>query len=183
MNPQAKNTYMQNKLNILKFIFLVTLLSNSTTSQSGIENVQINQYLPEISLNGLTNKSHNFREYRGKPLIINIWASWCGPCNEEMHSIELLNKKYGKNQFHLIGISIDDDVQTARTFVHSNRLSFDNFIDKDLILENTLGAKTIPLTILVDDKGRVVEKVYGSRDWMSNESKSLIQRKLNTNLR
>jgi len=76
----------------------------------------------------------------------------------------------------VIGISTDDDAIAAQTFVVRARLSFDNFVDHNLVLENMLGANTIPLTVLVDANGRVVQKIRGSRDWTSRASIELVER-------
>jgi thiol-disulfide isomerase/thioredoxin len=110
----------------------------------------------------------------GKPLLINVWASWCGPCRAEMGSIERLYQRYGKQGFNVIGISTDDDHAAAARFVKVSGVSFANYIDRNLVLENLLGADRLPLTVLVDDEGRVIKKMTGSRQWDSPESINLV---------
>lgn len=129
--------------------------------------VKVGAYLREVTLQGLTNKPKKLAEYRGKPLIINVWASWCGPCRDEMGSIERLSRRFGGKKFNVIGISTDDDAIAAANFIKESKLTFNNYIDSNLQLENMLGANTIPLTILVDSRGRVLKKVRGSQDWDS----------------
>lgn len=131
--------------------------------------------LRDVQMNGLLGKSAKFSDFRGKPLIINVWASWCGPCRDEMASLERLHRKYGGKQFNVIGISVDDYVEKATAAVKESRMSFRNFQDHKLILENMLGANTIPLTVLVDAKGRVLVKVRGSRQWDSPDAVQAIQ--------
>ncbi len=75
-----------------------------------------------------------------------------------------------RTQFTVIGISTDDHPEAALAFVQKTKTSFSHFIDQRLLLENMLGADRLPLTILVDAQGRVVDKVVGAREWDSPES-------------
>ena len=131
--------------------------------------VKVGGYLREVTLDGLNGQTKKFSDYKGRPLIINIWASWCGPCRDEMGSLEQLAQRYNGKEFNIIGISTDDYRNKAEAFIKQAEVSFENFIDHKLLLENMLGANTIPLTVLVDADGRVLEKVRGSRVWDSPE--------------
>ncbi len=126
--------------------------------------------LRAVSLDGLNTGDRPLSDYRGRPLIINVWASWCGPCRAEMGSLERLAQRYNGDAFNIIGISIDDYRDRATAFVDKAELSFDNYIDHKLFMENMLGATTIPLTVLVDADGRVLMKVRGPREWDSEET-------------
>jgi len=116
--------------------------------------------------------------FRGKPLIINVWASWCGPCRQEMSSLQRLSQIDTRKQFRVIGISTDDDAIAATEYVVKSKLSFENFVDHQLLMENMLGANTIPLTLLVDANGRVLAKIRGSRDWTSPAAIALVEKTL-----
>jgi len=129
--------------------------------------VPIGSVLRDARLNGLSGKSRLLSDYRGKPLIINVWASWCGPCREEMGSLEKLSRRYGGKQFAVIGISTDDYVDKAKAFVTYSKTTFSHYIDRNLQLENMLGANRLPVTLLIDAQGRVLSKTYGARDWDS----------------
>jgi thiol-disulfide isomerase/thioredoxin len=145
--------------------------------------IKIGARLPEAMLQGLVSKSKKLSEYRGKPLVINVWASWCGPCRDEMSSIERLARRFGGKKFNVIGISTDDDSIAAANFIQESKLTFNNYIDHDLQLENMLGANTIPLTILVDANGRVLKKVRGSQTWDSAKLLSLLSNTFNIELK
>ncbi len=136
--------------------------------------VIVGSYLREATLHGLIGKSRKFSEFHGKPLIINVWASWCGSCREEMGSLDRLARKYGGRKFQVIGISTDDDENAAAAYIKQANVSFETFIDSKVFLENMLGANTIPLTLLVDAHGRVLRKVRGSHEWDSAEFLTLI---------
>ena len=139
-------------------------------------------HLREASLKGLNGKERMLSEFKGKPLIINIWASWCGPCRAEMGSLERLAQKYNGREFNIIGISTDDYHNKAMAFIEQTGITFENYHDSKLILENMLGANTIPLTVLVDEYGRILEKVRGAREWDSPEIIDAIGRVLNVNM-
>ena len=126
--------------------------------------------LREAQMQGLSGPSRKLSAFRGKPLLINVWASWCGPCREEMGSLQRLSRRYGGKQFDVIGISTDDYPDRAAAFLRQSGTTFSNFIDSRLVLENMLGADRLPLTLLVDAQGRVIGKFYGAKQWDSPEA-------------
>jgi thiol-disulfide isomerase/thioredoxin len=144
--------------------------------------VEIGAVLREVEMTGLSGPSRKKSAFRGKPLIINVWASWCEPCRNEMASLDRLARRYGGRQFNVIGISTDDYRDRASAFLLRARTSFGHYIDNDLILENMLGADKIPLTLLVDAQGRVQAKIYGAKEWDSAACKALIAKTLGISL-
>ena len=148
---------------VLTFLLTSVLSSNAFAGTPG--EVKIGSTLREATLHGFDGETKTFSDYRGKPLIINVWASWCGPCRAEMASLQRLAGRYNGKQFNVIGVSTDDNRHAAAAFIKQSNLTFDNFLDRKLILENMLGANTIPLTILIDADGRVLKKVRGAYEW------------------
>jgi thiol-disulfide isomerase/thioredoxin len=149
-------------------VFLASAISATAFADTPGE-VMEGEFLREATLRGFSGNTKTFSDYRGKPLIINVWASWCGPCREEMGSLIRLARRYNGKQFNVIGISTDDYRDKAAEFIRKAKISFANYLDSRLMLENMLGANTIPLTVLVDAEGRVLAKVYGAREWDSPE--------------
>lgn len=136
--------------------------------------VAVGGTLPEATLLGLSGPSRRLSDFRGKPLIINVWASWCGPCRQEMGSLERLSRRKGAERFTVIGISTDDYPERAKAFLQQSDTRFSHFIDQRLVLENMLGANRIPLTVLVDAQGRVLGKYYGAEEWDSPKALKII---------
>src|SRR5450755_2312073 len=136
--------------------------------------VPIGGILSDATLHGLNGPSRALGSFRGKPLIINVWASWCGPCRQEMASLERLAWHDEARHFAIIGISTDDDAAEAAKALKDTNATLSHFIDQGLQMENMLGASRLPLTVLVAADGRVVEKIYGARQWDSTESLRLI---------
>ena len=153
---------------IFSFLFLASAISATAFAGTPGE-VPIGGYLREATLQGFSGNTQKFSDYRGKPLIINVWASWCAPCRAEMGSLDRLARRYGGKQFNVIGISTDDDGNAAAAFIRKSKVSFVNYLDSKVFLENMLGANMIPLTVLVDANGRVLEKVHGAHEWDSPE--------------
>jgi thiol-disulfide isomerase/thioredoxin len=144
--------------------------------------VEVGEFLRDSPMQGLSGPSRLLSDYRGKPLIINVWASWCGPCREEMGSLQRLSRRYGGKQFNVIGISTDDHMDRAVLFLKRTNTTFSNFIDTRLMLEHMLGAERLPLTLLVDAQGRVLAKFYGAKDWDGPEALAVISRAFGTKL-
>ena len=157
---------------LLVFILLAGTATSVFANTPG--EVEVGGYLREATLHGFSGNSRKFSDFRGKPMIINVWASWCSPCRAEMGSLEQLSRRFGGKQFNIIGISTDDDASAAAAFIKQSQITFENYLDSKVFLENMLGASTIPLTILVDAKGRVLMKVHGIRQWDSPELLELI---------
>lgn len=158
---------------ILLTLFWI-LAAASAASASTLGEVEIGGVLRDAPMQGLSGNSRLLSDYRGKPLVINVWASWCGPCRAEMGSLEKLSRRYGGSRFRVIGISTDDYRDKAEAFLHQAKTSFSHYIDSRLLLENLLGADRLPLTLLIDAEGRVLSKTYGAKDWDSPESRAMI---------
>ena len=140
--------------------------------------VALGTALREARMHGLNGPDRLLSQYRGKPLLINVWASWCGPCRQEMGSLERLAWRDQGKRFTVIGISTDDSEAAAKRYLQSANASLNHYLDHALELENMLGADRLPLTLLVDGKGRVLGKFYGARAWDDAESAAWLDARL-----
>ncbi len=138
--------------------------------------VLVGQVLRDATLRGLNGPSRPLSSYRGRPLIINVWASWCAPCRAEMASLERLAWGDLAERLTVIGISTDDYVDRAQAWLRRSNATLNHYIDHQLELEHMLGASQLPLTVLVDAQGRVLAKVTGAREWDGPEARRLIER-------
>jgi thiol-disulfide isomerase/thioredoxin len=140
--------------------------------------VPVGQTVPDLKMSGLNGPPRSLASFRGRPLIINVWASWCSPCRKEAASLERLAWSEKGGQYTIVGISTDDDRGAALTWLKQSNATLSHYIDSapHWPLEKSLGASSIPLTVMVDSTGRVVGRVRGARDWYSAESIKLIER-------
>ncbi len=171
------------RLGGMKTFFLLLCLAAASAFAKTPGEVPIGGILREAPMQGLSGPSRMLSDYRGKPLVINVWASWCGPCRAEMGSLDRLARRYGGQKFAVIGISTDDYADAAQGFLKKAKTGFPHFIDNRLFLENMLGADHLPLTLLVDGQGRIVGKYYGAREWDNPEALQLISKAFRISLK
>jgi thiol-disulfide isomerase/thioredoxin len=140
--------------------------------------VAVGDVLPDVVMAGLNGPRKTLSSYRGRPLIINVWASWCSPCRKEAASLEQLAWSEAGRRYTVIGISTDDDRNAASQWLRQSNATISHYIDAGprWTLEHLLGASSIPVTVLVDTRGRVVARFRGARDWDSAESIELLER-------
>jgi len=164
-------------------LWLCFVIANSAWANS-LEEVPIGGLLREATLQGLNGPSRRLSTFRGNPLIINVWASWCGPCRSEMASLERLAWRAENNtHFVIIGISTDDYVDKAASLLKNTNATISHFIDTRLQMEDMLGASKLPLTVLVGADGRVIAKFYGAREWDGADAARLIDNTFSTAIR
>jgi len=137
--------------------------------------VGIGKTLGEASLSGLNGPDRALSSLLGQPLLINVWASWCGPCRAEMASLERVAWREEGRQFAIIGISTDDYRDQALAWLKNSNATISHYLDQQLQMEHMLGATRLPLTLIVDASGRVRLKVYGAREWDAPESLALVR--------
>ncbi len=170
-------------LNLAVYLFFwARILAYPSVIAAETTEIPVGKQLRDTTLWGLDGETSTFSLYRGKPLIINVWASWCGPCVAEMASLNQLSQNFNGKQFNIIGISTDDDPKAAIARLEKSKITFQNFLDSNLVLENMLGADRIPLTLLVDTNGIILEKIHGARDWISPDSLKRIESQFQVNL-
>ena len=158
-------------------LFLVGLIGATGVAAARTPGeVAVGDALRNATMQGLNGPSRALSHYKGLPMVINVWASWCAPCRQEMPSLERLSQRKGGRPFVVIGISTDDYPEAAKGFLKKSSTTFSHFIDQQLELENMLGADRLPLTLLIDAQGRVIAKFYGSKSWDSPESLALIDK-------
>ncbi|HJR71601.1 MAG TPA: TlpA disulfide reductase family protein [Gammaproteobacteria bacterium] len=148
-------------------LLLLVLGTAGTAGAQPSEDVPIGGTLRDATLRGLNGPPRKLSEFLGKPLIINVWASWCGPCRAEMASLERLAWRDESRDLTIIGISTDDYEDRASAALTSSNATITHFIDRNLLMEKMLGASRLPLTVLIAPDGRVLDKIYGAREWDS----------------
>lgn len=153
---------------------LATAAGAAAAPSAAAGEVRLGEVLREAPLQPLNGPPRMLSAFRGRPLLINVWASWCGPCRQEMASLERLAWHDAARGFDILGISTDDDADAARAWLRATNATLSHFIDSRLQLETMLGASRLPLTVLVSADGRVLAKFYGAREWDSAESLALI---------
>ncbi len=144
-------------------------------SKAGIQAIKSGTKAPHFSLEDLNGKKTELRHYRGKVVFLNFWATWCGPCKEEMPSMEELWKQFKDKDFVFLAISVDyAGVKPARELIEKHRYTFPVLIDSKSEALDLFQVRRIPTTILIDKKGLIVGKAVGPRDWKKQEIATII---------
>jgi thiol-disulfide isomerase/thioredoxin len=160
----------------LPLVVALSLLGSPALRGAAPDEVPVGGTLRPAMMRGLNGPARNLDGFRGRPLLINVWASWCGPCRAEMASLERLAWLDETRYFTIIGISTDDYVDKAQAALKESNATITHFIDQNLTLEHMLGASTLPLTVLVDADGRVLGRVHGAQEWDSPDALEYIHR-------
>ena len=131
---------------------------------------------PNFRLRDMKGKMVALSDLRGKVVLLNFWATWCGPCRIEMPAMEQLYRAYPRKDFEILAVSTDaQGVAVTRPFQQENNLTFPILHDADFRVGLAYGARSLPMTFIVDRRGVVRQQIFGARDWGAPEAYQLIQ--------
>ncbi|MGH7032539.1 MAG: TlpA family protein disulfide reductase [Stellaceae bacterium] len=136
--------------------------------------------VPELRLTDGEGRAHSLAAFRGKPLLLNIWATWCVPCREEMPSLDRLQAKLGASQLLVLPLSIDrQGLPVVRKFYAELGLaSLGMYLDQSGKAASELNTVGIPTTLLIDRSGREIGRKVGPAKWDSPEIVALLRERL-----
>lgn len=139
-------------------------------SKAGIQRIKAGTKAPNFRLEDLTGKKAELKHYKGKVVFLNFWATWCGPCKEEMPSMEELCKQFKDKDFVFLTISVDyAGVKPVKDFIEKHRYTFPVLIDPKCETLDLFEVKGIPTTFLIDKKGIIIGRAIGPKDWKKPE--------------
>jgi len=151
--------------------------------------VEIGSKAPEFTATDLrANKPATIADYRGKVVLVNIWATWCPPCRAEMPSMEKLYKKLPGTDFRIAAVSVDGDAfhpegseppSGIMAFANNLGLTFDILHDPSGDIRKAYDIFGVPESYLIDRDGVIVKRVIGAADWNTGDNEMLIRRLLN----
>jgi thiol-disulfide isomerase/thioredoxin len=134
----------------------------------------------EISFADATGRMRSLREFRGKAVLVNLWATWCGPCREEMPTLDRLQAKLGGETFEVIALSVDrggpERVADFLAEIGTSHLTV--YLADMAAVRRTVGVIGLPTTLLLDPEGREVHRVVGPAQWDNPEMIALIGERL-----
>ncbi len=137
---------------------------------------QIGATSPPFTLVDLEGRQVSLSDFRGKVVLLNFWATWCGPCRVEMPSMEALYKELRRDGFEILAVSVDaQGSAVTRPFQEAMGLTFPILHDPDYEVGGAYGARTLPISYVIDRNGIIQHRVVGARDWHSPKAKEFIQ--------
>jgi len=168
-----------------RMVFLLPLMAvlstggNPVGAEGTTSKPHIDHIAPNFSRMDMNHKQVNLADYRGKVVLLNFWATWCAPCLAEMPRFVAWQQKYGGSGLQIIGISMDDDEQPVRTAYRKYRLNYPVVMGDEKIGEMYGGIYGLPVTFLIDTKGKIRFQYQGAVDLsnVQNQIQTLLPQK------
>ena len=133
------------------------------------------QMTPAVVVNTLGGKQFNLDEMNGRVVLIDFWATWCGPCNVELPHMKQLAAKYANEPFELISISWDADEAKWKQFIATNGMTWNQYRDADHAVTNAFGINAIPHYFTIDANGALTAENLGSGSNIDGKIKKLVE--------
>ncbi|WP_455199035.1 TlpA family protein disulfide reductase [Kaarinaea lacus] len=167
------------------FAILITGLLLTPTHAAEPLGYHLNPVQPttaaDFTLKDMDDSSHSLKDYQGKVVMLNFWATWCPPCRHEMPSMEEVYQRYEDQGFAVLAINEWEDAD--RVFIYTGQLSipptFPILFDKLGVVADKYAVKGLPTTVLLNRKGQVVYRAIGGRDFNHPEVDKVIRALLN----
>ena len=133
---------------------------------------------PSLPLAGpdLEGRAIDLKSMKGRVLVVNFWATWCEPCRDEMPSLERLRGKLAGKPFDIITVNFGESAEKIAQFLGKEKVTLPVMLDTRKEMAKDWGVGGLPMTFLVDAKGRVRYSVFGERDWSEGPSLALVEK-------
>jgi cytochrome c biogenesis protein CcmG/thiol:disulfide interchange protein DsbE len=148
-------------------VFVLTIVGNAGFAQEGL----LNRPAPPFTRTDLENGRVSLASYRGKVVLLNFWATWCGPCIVEIPHFMEWQKQYGPRGLAVLGVSIDDDGAPVRAFAQKLHVNYPMVMGDARLGENYGGVLGVPVTFLIDRRGIIRARINGESDLHEMEEK------------
>jgi DsbE subfamily thiol:disulfide oxidoreductase len=129
---------------------------------------------PDFTLTTPDGKKVSLKDYRGKVVFLNFWATWCPSCRTEMPDMDKLYREYKAKGLEIVAVNVKDKKEDALKFVSSMKLTYPILLDPEGEAGLLYGAWGMPATYLIDRKGVVQARLWGPAEWYSPQARKLI---------
>jgi peroxiredoxin len=147
-------------------------------SSLGIQKINPPVKAKDFTLEDLEVSAVSLKDFQGKVVFLNFWATWCSPCRVEMPAMEKLWQKFKQEDFVILAVDLRERKEKINSFVKTNGYTFPVLLDSMGAVANTYGIRAIPTTYLLDSEGRIVGRALGARDWATADAFKLIEQLL-----
>jgi peroxiredoxin len=155
-----------------------TVLAQSKVNYKVIRNLEPmkeNSPTPDFSLPTPEGKKVSLKDFRGKIVFLNFWASWCAPCREEMPAMDRLYREFKDKNFVVLAVAVKDRKQDAISFVKELKLTYPIGLDPEGEVGLLYGAWGLPTTYLIGTKGEGLARAWGPAEWHGPAARNLIK--------
>ncbi len=150
------------------FFAVVVLIVTANCQQSPLPalKIQAGNIVPDIEVQDLKGKKTTLPLATGKIVVLNVWATWCGPCRHEMPSLDRLAAMLDDKHYSVVGLSVDTDDHVVREFLIERKVGFTSYMDPSMHVANEVfGIRAFPSTFVFGPDGRLMEVIEGWREW------------------
>jgi thiol-disulfide isomerase/thioredoxin len=130
---------------------------------------------PLLALSDLDGRAWTLAALRGRPVMLNFWASWCEPCRAEMPSLDLLAARHERDGLVVLTVNFKDGVDTIRRFLDAVPLTLPVLLDRDGAVARAWGVSVLPTTLLIDRHGQPRGTVRGEVDWTGGDGRAIVE--------
>ena len=166
------------KKNIFRILISVAVAFFLSIATSYAASEKLSGKSANFTLKSRSGKNIKLSELRGEVVMLNFWASWCGPCRKEMPLLEKIHKKYKKLGFTLLGINVEQDTTAAKRYLKDVKVSFPILFDKTNKTSKLYNVSAMPTTILIDRNGNKRFLHKGYKPGYENDYKKQIKKLL-----
>jgi thiol-disulfide isomerase/thioredoxin len=171
------------RLAVLSSIVLAIAVSTSllvSTPRKAAPAADLPQPVPALSFKDATGQPLTLADFRGRVVLLNIWATWCAPCRKEMPDLDRLEAELGAPGFLVLALSIDrGGLERVKKFFDETAIQhLAIYLDQQSAAMSVLAITGVPTTLLIDRDGREVRRWVGPAEWSSPEFRSLIRQQL-----
>lgn len=150
---------------ILISLLLLPLWAIAASPPQTLTPIKTQPPAPDFSLQDMDGNPVRLSDLRGKPVIVNFWATWCPPCREEMPSMQRAWEQLEPKGVVLLAINVGEDIDTVFQFTGSYPVAFPILFDQDGSVSNVWPMRGLPTTFVIDPQGRIVYRAIGGREW------------------
>jgi thiol-disulfide isomerase/thioredoxin len=138
---------------------------------------QAPEALPEVKFQDADGRERSLADWRGKTVLLNLWATWCLPCRKEMPSLDRLQAALGSDRFEVVALSVDrKGLDASKKFLDETKVEkLGLYVDASARANSMLRVIGLPATLLIDAEGREIGRLLGPAEWDSDEAKRLIR--------
>ena len=161
-------------------LLILLLRSERELAVRSTRQIQVGFPAPNFTFPDLNGHQVSLSDHRGKVVIINIWATWCPPCRQEMPSMQKLYERFKGENFEILAVSIDSTGREAvAPFVQTMNLTFPVLLDSKEDIGTLYGLTGVPESFIIDKEGIVVQKIIGPIDWATPHAFQFFQDLIN----
>jgi thiol-disulfide isomerase/thioredoxin len=153
---------------------------NEMLLKAGFEVPKAEVASSDFTLESLDGKSVSLASFKGSLVFLSFWATWCGPCKQELPSAQALYEKLKGKGFLILAVDVMEENKTVNAFVRANRMTFPVLLDADGKVGGEYDARSIPTNYIVDRKGKILARIvgYDGTPWDSPQRIALFEKLL-----